>query len=852
MDIFGEFDYKYMTKHITNTLPVLILMMITQVVSSQDRPQFEAVPAAQLIHEHNSVVCYVGGEIEHSVPHESKSQEESLQRTSTGQGAVFEVEYFGFDNFPEARDAFQHAVDIWSDLIDSPQPIRVRAQFSPLDPGVLGSAIPSTFIRNFDNAPKLNTWYAIALAEKIADEPFNDSDEFDIETSFSSSANWYFDFNNPDGITGSSQTDFTTVVLHELGHGLGFLGISDVDANGVGTIGLSGFPMTFTTFVETSGGSSLITNIENGSDAMGNALTGGNLQFDAPTTVARVYAPSEFSAGSSLSHVDNIYNNTVNALMTPSIGTGGYIHQPGIALQVMNDYGWEHTYIKHQPLLDTEDFNQEFEIKAVVTSDVIAGFDTVSLTLRYSVDGFQNDDVSVQMVPTGNTDEYSATIPNLAQEAIWSYYIQVQDKAQDPRTFTNPGVVLINNKYETIPYQFVAAQDTIAPTIEHTPIDFVNESKNEETISASISDVFMGVDTAYVEYKINGADQPSFGLDRDPETFTIFEGILDLAAANSGDIINYRIVAVDSAAAENTTIDPETGFHEFFIESAADPITEYFNDFDTPSDDFLGEGFEITQPNNFFDGAIHSQHPYEEAGAENEINYVYQLKSPIVVHDVNTQVQFDEIVLVEPGEPGTAYGVTEFWDYVVVEASKDGGVTWFAIFDGYDSRAESSWEDKYNSSINGNNSTAVGEPSDFRKRTFDLLDNSSINAGDEILIRFRLFSDPFANGWGWAIDNLQIQGEIVSSLQEKLEEGIRIFPNPTDGQVQISGLLKEETSSMQIMVLDMMGRRQLVQKLSDRKQISAQIDLVSLPAGMYFISISVDGESKSFKVVKSR
>jgi hypothetical protein len=35
------------------------------------------------------------------------------------------------------------------------------------------------------------------------------------------------------------------------------------------------------------------------------------------------------------------------------------------------------------------------------------------------------------------------------------------------------------------------------------------------------------------------------------------------------------------------------------------------------------------------------------------------------------------------------------------------------------------------------------------------------SGGQTILVRFRLFSDPSANRWGWAVDNLEIQDRIT-------------------------------------------------------------------------------------------
>ena len=49
-------------------------------------------------------------------------------------------------------------------------------------------------------------------------------------------------------------------------------------------------------------------------------------------------------------------------------------------------------------------------------------------------------------------------------------------------------------------------------------------------------------------------------------------------------------------------------------------------------------------------------------------------------------ISYNELVLVEPGETGSLFGSSGFYDYVILEASKDFGKTWFNLIDGYDSR----------------------------------------------------------------------------------------------------------------------------------------------------------------------
>ena len=62
----------------------------------------------------------------------------------------------------------------------------------------------------------------------------------------------------------------------------------------------------------------------------------------------------------------------------------------------------------------------------------------------------------------------------------------------------------------------------------------------------------------------------------------------------------------------------------------------------------------------------------------------------------------------------------------------------------------------------------------------------NISAGDTLLLRFRLFSDPFANGWGWIIEDLKIN-PLIDAV-EKVQPDIPViaYPNPGRGVIRIS------------------------------------------------------------------
>ena len=129
--------------------------------------------------------------------------------------------------------AFQHAAAIWSARLDSAVPIRIRAQFTPLAAGVLGSAGPIQVFRDFPNAPLAGTWYHVALANKLAGVDLSPTSD-DINANFSTNFNFYLGLDNNHG----PLNDLVAVLLHEFAHGLGFSQTASLTTGAL----LAGFP----------------------------------------------------------------------------------------------------------------------------------------------------------------------------------------------------------------------------------------------------------------------------------------------------------------------------------------------------------------------------------------------------------------------------------------------------------------------------------------------------------------------------------------------------------------------------------------------------------------------------------
>ena len=275
----------------------------------------------------------------------------SAEQTAT---ANIQVNYIGSEWTTEAEDAFEFAVAIWETLITSPVTIVVEAKFDPLGENILGWAGPTSIRRNFTNAPQASTWYPIATANQLAGFDIEPGIA-DIEATFSSTyTDWDFGTGNS---TPGDKISFTSVVLHELGHGLGFLGSMRVDdgsgidecqgISGEGCYGYLGSPMIYDRFAKNGSGTALIS-FSNNTSSLTTQLTSNNLFFDSPGgnfandgIRVPIYAPLTWNRGSSYSHLAESFNPTSHALMTYSISRGETIHNPGaVTLCMFEEMGW--------------------------------------------------------------------------------------------------------------------------------------------------------------------------------------------------------------------------------------------------------------------------------------------------------------------------------------------------------------------------------------------------------------------------------------------------------------------------------------------------------------------------------
>ena len=149
--------------------------------------------------------------------------------------------------------AFQAAANIWGATLNSVPTIVILSTFEPLTctatSAVLGSAGPTEVFRDFTGAPFPGTWYNHATGSAIFGANL-DPATAGIRARFNSNLGnagcltgtpFYLGLDNNHG----AAVDLVTVLLHEFGHGLGFLTVTNAQTGAF----LAGFPAAFDHFL---------------------------------------------------------------------------------------------------------------------------------------------------------------------------------------------------------------------------------------------------------------------------------------------------------------------------------------------------------------------------------------------------------------------------------------------------------------------------------------------------------------------------------------------------------------------------------------------------------------------------
>ena len=265
--------------------------------------------------------------------------------TPTPRGAKLEKKatfLIDFNTIPFAyQAAIQASIDAWSENFTSSVPINVNATWDRMNSSsVLASSTPVKYFNNFTGAPDKELWYASALANAIAGKDLDPKNpEISISINSTVAPTFYL---GTDGNCPNNKYDLESILLHELGHGLGFLSNSEYLTFGYGNIAK---PTPYDAYAQLSDGRRLM-DLPTPSLELGQALT-HTLVWSGSNGVAanngikpKLYTPLIYEAGSSVSHLDleTFAKSGENAVMAPNLAAGQIFHTPGpLLLAMLND-----------------------------------------------------------------------------------------------------------------------------------------------------------------------------------------------------------------------------------------------------------------------------------------------------------------------------------------------------------------------------------------------------------------------------------------------------------------------------------------------------------------------------------
>lgn len=394
----------------------------------------------------------------------------------SGPAASICVTFTGFTQanlgpaYVDAKQAYQAAVQVWANLLKSTVPITISVDVASQGSDILASTGANNSFQLTPGGP----WYPVALANALAGRDLTPSQPQIVSTMGSyADTPWYY---GTDGNVPVGDYDFESVVLHEIGHGLGILSFTNVGlgcAGGTGCFGSgsNSSPSVYDTWLVASlsatspnvgwltvGPQGQAGAFGNNTDALRGALTGWNTVGDGrcstiqPSRVfwagpqgtaangnswPKIYSPNPWSPGSNISHLDQ---GTYpwpgpNSVLTPCVPTAKAVHAPGpIILGMLRDIGWTETVV---PVITSALASGPTPTPGVGSvsltwTPATLGIDGVSPVSGYQLQAGRYDNTGTITTITVGSSATSYTIPGLATGVAYWVSVTPLSAAQGP------------------------------------------------------------------------------------------------------------------------------------------------------------------------------------------------------------------------------------------------------------------------------------------------------------------------------------------------------------------------------------------------------------------------------------
>ncbi len=479
--------------------------------------------------------------------------------------------------------------------------------------------------------------------------------------------------------------------------------------------------------------------------------------------------------------------------------------------------------LEHYPVPDAESSYMTHLAYVDVTSTVNVNLDESFLS--YSTTGGSSW-TEIPLLPTPTADRYMAEIPAQPMETDVLYYIEVKNVGDQIATHPEAGSIA--------PHMFHIGLDEQAPIITHAEMPDQSYIVWPALMQCDITDN-LGISEVWCELRVNSTDVDPVVFE-ETETRDRWRGIID-CDVSVGDIISYKIVAVDGSMAGNTATLPETGWYSFEV------VDYYFEPFEYEYMPYTHE--RITEGYGDQWNVVDYRNHTTDGGksfkcGDTSFDLVYMdlvdgaLVSPVFNLGENSTLSFWQFIYTEVSGYYTGYA----YDGGIVEARSAGG-SWVQIYPvgGYPMLYRNTSE----TGAFPHDTPCFGGELMWHEVEFDL---SAFTGSTQI--RWRFGSDRAIAYEGWYIDDVTIETEFMDlSDDTQMPEsfGLAAYPNPFNAACNIA--LTPDIEYLEI--VDIEGRSVLRLKVSD---LAAFIwEPAGLPSGIYTARLIGQKGQESMKLL---
>tara|TARA_B100000945_G_scaffold153319_1_gene122935 strand:- start:223 stop:1155 length:933 start_codon:yes stop_codon:yes gene_type:complete len=268
---------------------------------------------------------------------------------------------------------------------------------------------------------------------------------------------------------------------------------------------------------------------------------------------------------------------------------------------------------------------------------------------------------------------------------------------------------------------------------------------------------------------------------------------------NEGDSIVYKYILNNGLFEEEILINKIYGEPQIIIEDESDNYTNYWSN---------DSNWSNTYEEYFSPETSITDSPY--SNYSNNSQEIIQLINTVDLSGlIYAEINFDAKWNIESG-----------YDYVQLEISTNNGNSWVPQCGNYTTKGIETHDYALDEPLyDGNQSVWINE-------SISLTDY----IGEEILVRFKLYTDGGLRRDGFYFDNFKIKGLSENLNANEVEQTIfKIYPNPLNSYINIYS--NNEISKIEI--YDLFGKKLLVKEKENLKRVK----LSQLSSGVYLVKI---------------